>query len=65
METNEKSPQKRAAKAQIETENLQSSEKVDNFAKILYIRLSFRASRERKRKTVRQISNVGCITYII
>ena len=37
METNEKSPQKRAAKAQIETENLQSSEKVDNFAKILYI----------------------------
>ena len=37
METNEKSPQKRAAKAQIETENLQSSGKVDNFAKILYI----------------------------
>ena len=37
METNEKSPQKRAAKVQIETENLQSSEKVDNFAKILYI----------------------------
>ena len=40
METNEKSPQKRAARAQNETENLQSSGKVDNFAKILYIRLS-------------------------
>ena len=37
METNEKSPQKRAARAQNETENLQSSGKVDNFAKILYI----------------------------
>ena len=37
METNEKSPQKRAARAQNESENLQSSGKVDNFAKILYI----------------------------
>ena len=37
METNEKSPQKCAARAQNESENLQSSEKVDNFAKILYI----------------------------
>ena len=37
METNEKSPQKCAERAQNESENLQSSEKVDNFAKILYI----------------------------
>ena len=37
METNEKSPQKCAARAQNESENLQSSGKVDNFAKILYI----------------------------
>ena len=37
METNEKSPQKRAERAQNESENLQSSGKVDNFAKILYI----------------------------
>ena len=34
METNEKSPQKRAARAQNESENLQSSGKVDNNAKI-------------------------------
>lgn len=37
METNEKSPQKCAERAQNESENLQSSGKVDNFAKILYI----------------------------
>ena len=35
METNEKSPQKCAERAQKESENLQSSGKVDNFAKIL------------------------------
>ena len=37
MEKKPKSPQKRDVSAQSETENLQSSGKVDNFAKILYI----------------------------
>ena len=37
MKTNEKSPQKLAISAHSETENLQSSENLDNFAKILYI----------------------------